>query len=366
MIIGIYIDIFINSIKKVIKMRKKIIISSGCGILLFIFVLSCNNELIARFNPPIEDISCYSEPSNFNSIETFDMKVDGDRLLRGKNIFFHETSCFDDGIVLNARQSCAVESAAKMNPGTNIYLLVLSNMNFSNATKNIIKHLMSYKNIHIRRIFMEKYVKNTPIEEWWASNVLKSSRWPRSHMSDILRYLTLWKFPGIYLDLDVVVKSSLEKLTDFTGAESWDDVAAGVIGFGPSHLGRQIADACLRDLKKNFRGDIWGNNGPGVITRTLQKICATKYARDMTSKRCHGFTVYPPSAFYPIHYKMWKQYFESKNKTQVLKVIENAYAIHVWNKLSHSEIINVGSDVPYATIASQYCPQVYNNCGKVF
>lgn len=74
MIIGIYIDIFINSIKKVIKMRKKIIISSGCGILLFIFVLSCNNELIARFNPPIEDISCYSEPSNFNSIETFDMK----------------------------------------------------------------------------------------------------------------------------------------------------------------------------------------------------------------------------------------------------------------------------------------------------
>lgn len=71
--------------------------------------------------------------------------------------------------------------------------------------------------------------------------------------------------------------SPLEKLKDFTGAESWDDVAAGVIGFGASHLGRQVADACLRDLKKNFRGDIWGNNGPGVITRTLQKICATKY-----------------------------------------------------------------------------------------
>ncbi|XP_074094401.1 lactosylceramide 4-alpha-galactosyltransferase isoform X2 [Cotesia typhae] len=339
---GRYGDILINSG----KMRKKILISSGCGVLLFIFVLSCNNELIASLvSSSIEDISCYNEPSTFYSLKSFDTK-DTKRLAAGKNIFFHETSCFDQGIVLNGRQACAVESAAKMNPGMNIYLLVLSNMDFSNSSKDLIKHLKSYKNIHIKRIFMEEYVKDTPIEEWWASNVLKSSRWPRSHMSDIL--------------------SPLEKLKDFTGAESWDDVAAGVIGFGASHLGRQVADACLRDLKKNFRGDIWGNNGPGVITRTLQKICATKYARDMTSKRCHGFTVYPPSAFYPIHYKMWKEYFDSKNKTETLKVIDKAYAIHVWNKLSHSEEIKVGSDVPYAVIANQYCPKVYNNCGKIF
>lgn len=72
----------------------------------------------------------------------------------------------------------------------------------------------------------------------------------------------------------------MEKLTNFAGAEDWEDVAAGVIGFRTgSGLGRRIADACLRDLKKNFRGDIWGNNGPGVITRTLQKICATKYVK---------------------------------------------------------------------------------------
>jgi len=82
---------------------------------------------------------------------------------------------------------------------------------------------------------------------------------------------------GIYLDLDVVVTSSLEDLTNFAGAEDWDDVAAGVMGFDMSKLGRRVADACVRDLKKNFRGDVWGNNGPGVITRTLQKLCATMY-----------------------------------------------------------------------------------------
>lgn len=122
------------------------------------------------------------------------------------NIFFHETSCFgDEGVILTARQACAVESAAKMNPTKKVYLFLLSHSNYSISTERIIKRLVSYENIFIKRIYMEEYVKNTPLEDWWQSGVLKSSRWPRSHMSDILRYLTLWKFGGIYLDLDVVI-----------------------------------------------------------------------------------------------------------------------------------------------------------------
>lgn len=70
---------------------------------------------------------------------------------------------------------------------------------------------------------------------------------------------------------------SLERLTNFAGAEDWNHVAAGALGFDVTELGRRVADACIRDMKTNFRGDIWGNNGPGVITRTLQNICSTKY-----------------------------------------------------------------------------------------
>lgn len=69
----------------------------------------------------------------------------------------------------------------------------------------------------------------------------------------------------------------MENLTNFAGAEDSDDVAAGVLGFSSNKLGRRMADACLRDLKKNFRGNNWGYNGPGVITRILKKICSTKY-----------------------------------------------------------------------------------------
>lgn len=71
----------------------------------------------------------------------------------------------------------------------------------------------------------------------------------------------------------------MEKLKNFAGAEDWEDVAAGVIGFGMDTLGRRVADASVRDLKRNFKGNVWGNNGPGVITRILQKLCDTKYVR---------------------------------------------------------------------------------------
>ncbi|XP_011301363.1 lactosylceramide 4-alpha-galactosyltransferase isoform X2 [Fopius arisanus] len=353
------------------KMRKKVLLGCCLGTLLCIVVLSSNHELMQRVIPffvnPPEDISCYVETSAPGSLEVILTTEDKNSPRASNNIFFHETSCFgDEGITLTPRQACAVESAARMNPTMQVYLLVLSHSNFSVVTKEIVEALSAYKNVKIRRIFMEEYVKNTPLEEWWASGILRTSKWPRSHMSDILRYLTLWKFGGIYLDLDVVVTTSLEKLTNFAGAEDWEDVAAGVLGFGMSGLGRRIADACLRDLKKNFRGDVWGNNGPGVITRTLQKLCATKYARDMTTKRCRGFTVYPPSSFYPIHYKKWKLYFDENEKNTTMTIINRALAIHVWNKLSGSEVISPPSNVPYATVASEFCPKIYSRSGKFF
>lgn len=67
----------------------------------------------------------------------------------------------------------------------------------------------------------------------------------------------------------------MENLTDFVGAESTTSLAAGVIGFSTTKLGRYAANISLYDLKYNFRGDQWGNNGPDLITRTLEKICAT-------------------------------------------------------------------------------------------
>ncbi|KZC04750.1 PREDICTED: lactosylceramide 4-alpha-galactosyltransferase-like [Dufourea novaeangliae] len=353
-------------------MKKQLILCFLCAVILFLIMISIDNDFIQRISPSTNsddssDVSCYEVPNTSDGLPDFDPESKSDKPIRDRNIFFHETSCFDDGgLILKARQACAVESAAKMNPNMNVYLFFVSPSGISNQSREMFNQLQTYPNIRIRRIYPEEYVRKTPLELWYKSGVLRRSLWPRSHMSDILRYLTLWKYGGIYLDLDVVVVTSLERLANFAGAEDWDAVAAGVIGFDTSTLGRRVADACIRDLKTNYRGDIWGNNGPGVITRTVQKICSTKNVRDMTTTRCHGFKVFPPSAFYPVHYKKWEMYFETKDKNTTMKMLEKAMTIHVWNKLSRSRQIRVNSDVPYAVVAREHCPKVFNNCGETF
>ncbi|XP_078041740.1 lactosylceramide 4-alpha-galactosyltransferase-like [Augochlora pura] len=353
------------------RMKKRLVLCFLCAVMLFLIMISTDNDFIQHvpfvsFHDP-GLINCYELPTTSNSLPEFDPESESDKPTNDKNIFFHETSCFEDeGLMLNPRQACAVESAAKMNPNMNIYLFFLSQSVISNQSVEMFNQLQTYPNIKIRRLFLEKYVKRTALDQWYKIDVLKKSLWPRSHTSDILRYLTLWKYGGIYLDLDVVVTTSLEHLSNFAGAEDWNDIAAGVIGFDLSPLGRQVANACIDDLKSNFRGDLWGNNGPGVVTRTLQKICSAKHIRDMSTVRCQGFKVFPPSTFYPVHYKRWRQYFESKNKNATMKMLKKSMTIHVWNKLSQSQQVRVNSDVPYAIIARKHCPRVFKNCGETF
>lgn len=352
-------------------MRKRLLLYGLCVIVFFILMMFTDNNFIQHVSLLVDisnanDITCYEKPQAPDSLPNFDPEL-ADEPATDRNIFFHETSCSDEnGLVLNARQACAVESAAKMNPNMNVYLLFLSAAKISNQSKRLFNQLKSYPNVRIRHIYPLEYVKNTPLESWYKSGELKRSYWPTSHMSDILRYLTLWKYGGIYLDLDVVITTSLEELKNFAGAEDWEHVGAGAVGFDGSELGRRMADTCIRDVRTNFRGDVWGNNGPGVITRELQKLCSTKYIREMTTVRCRGFKVFSPSVFYPIHYKKWKMYFESQDRNTTMEIVKKARAIHVWNKLSRYEEVRVDSEVPYAIIARKYCPRIFNNCGKVF
>ncbi|KAF2906058.1 hypothetical protein ILUMI_00121, partial [Ignelater luminosus] len=192
---------------------------------------------------------------------------------KGKSIFFHETSCdsyMNGKITISARQACAVESAARMNPHLDVYLLFASPGQIKNentTSDRFLKALLTYKSIKIHRINYSRYIKNTPLEDLYESGKLEFSKYSLSHASDILRYLTLWKYGGICLDLDVIVMKSLENLSaNYAGSESEEHVAAGVLKFVPTGNGHRFAEICVEDLKYHFSSSDWGYNGPGVIT----------------------------------------------------------------------------------------------------
>ncbi|XP_067005166.2 lactosylceramide 4-alpha-galactosyltransferase isoform X1 [Anabrus simplex] len=288
-----------------------------------------------------------------------------------ENIFFLQTKCGEDkgaARLLNPRQACAMESAALMNPSASVYLLHVCELKRESILKGpeYVRELFTYPKVHLSQLQFMRRLKDTPLEKWSQEELLLQSMYPTEHTSDVLRYVMLWKYGGTYLDHDVVLMRSLSGMSNFAGAESLEDVAAGVLNFAHDGVGHEMVTACLEDLRTQFRGDSWGHNGPGVITRVLRQVCGVRKVRHMTPERCRGFTVHPPSAFYPIPWQKWRLYFDEKDADRTMSKLNESLAIHVWNKFSVAENITVGSRQPYAQIAKKFCPKVYSHCGKIF
>lgn len=145
-------------------------------------------------------ISCYFQDKLSNSLPELNPNE-----VTMNSIFFLETSCnHNHGINLNLRQSCAIESAAKLNPNLKIFVLFVA-PTFINYESRVLNSLSQYSNVNLRFINFIKYADNTPLQNFVTSNTIFTSNWPVSHTSDLLRFLTLWKFGGTYLDLDVVL-----------------------------------------------------------------------------------------------------------------------------------------------------------------
>ena len=76
---------------------------------------------------------------------------------------------------------------------------------------------------------------------------------------------------------------------------------------------------------------------------------------------CDGFRIFPANFFYPIHWRMWKDYFVKTKflSDKIMKKISHSYAIHVWNKFSASTPVEINSLQPYAIVAKKNCPKVF-------
>lgn len=111
----------------------------------------------------------------------------------GRSIFFHETSCssFINGkITITSRQACAVESAARMNPDYDVYLLYASPGKYifeNSESDRFLRELMGYQNVKILHVDMKRYFTDSPVENLWKDGRMMESQYAQSHTSDVLR-----------------------------------------------------------------------------------------------------------------------------------------------------------------------------------
>lgn len=89
-----------------------------------------------------------------------------------------------------------------MNPDHNIFVTFASQVGFRNTSKlPIIDALLSYPNVNLNFVNITKYAEKTPLEDWIKTDKLFRSKYVISHTSDVLRFLSMYKYGGTYLDL---------------------------------------------------------------------------------------------------------------------------------------------------------------------
>lgn len=222
--------------------RRKIIACIGLGALFTLTILNSDlsPDLYFIHWGPLENTTCH-----YMETDSTLPRADGkDFKTPPRSIFFHETSCSGE---LNSRQACAVESAARTHPDWQINVLFAAPVTDNTLKSGVVALLKNMTNVKFSRVHTEKYAKGTPLESMVSGGALKRTRWRISHTSDVLRYLSLYKFGGVYLDLDVVVAKPFDSLVrNWAARETDTSVAAGALAFSRDNVGREVADAAIR------------------------------------------------------------------------------------------------------------------------
>lgn len=97
---------------------------------------------------------------------------------------------------------------------------------------------------------LETLVEGTPVEYFYQSDKLFTSKFLVEHMSDFVRLLVLSKYGGIYLDTDCIVQKNLDQLpANFLAKEAHhgytiNSVNGAVLGFQDS-IGHEILQLCF-------------------------------------------------------------------------------------------------------------------------
>lgn len=339
------------------RYKYKILAAFGTLTLIFIWIFNAAtwDQLLKS------DTNHFSNHFHLEDIDTAEVRP----YKSDQQIFLLETSCslnMDCTGHLTARHSCAIESVAHFHPNHTIFVLFFTFGDVHLAgDAEMLENVRQYPNVHLRKVNLDKYSENTPFEQFFVQKRYARSNYLTSHLSDILRYLTLWKYGGLYLDNDIVCLRNFDALgTNFAVADAPNSVMSAAIHLGNNHVGQLIAEKLASDIIRTFDGTKWSVNGPGVITRVLSQFCQKELTALMTRDACQGFQVLPRETFLPVLHYAHHYYFMEEHTKDVMRLINGSYIAHIYEHANKNMIVKKDADVAYALIAKQYCPDMFN------
>ncbi|GLU23039.1 hypothetical protein SLE2022_390730 [Rubroshorea leprosula] len=247
------------------------------------------------------------------------------------------------------RELLSIESLFKSHP--NACLLIVSNSLDSRTGRLLLSPFLDkgFKLIALKPDF-DSIFKNTPAKPWFSGlkkgNVDAGEVSLGQNLSNLLRLALLYKFGGVYIDADVMVLKSFNKLRNVIGAQaidletkSWSRLNNAVLIFDKQH---PLLYKFIQEFALTFNGNKWGHNGPYLVSRVVSRV---------SGRAGYNFTVLPPPVFYPVDWSRIQSLFQgprnevhSKWLRQKLQHIRRqSFVVHLWNRQSRKLIVKEGS-----------------------
>ncbi|KAM9316434.1 alpha-1,4-N-acetylglucosaminyltransferase-like [Gastrophryne carolinensis] len=274
---------------------------------------------------------------------------------KGNGILFVETT---DRMEPPSLVLCAVESAARVYPDRPVafFMKGLGEIITEEEEKRARKHfptLLAYDNIYLFPLRAAELFKYTPFWPWYKNiNPNKEKYW--SHVfSDACRFAMMWKYGGIYMDTDVI---SLRPIPEdhFVAAENSKSISSSVFGLPPFH---SWTWEFMENFVTEYKGSVWGYQGPGVFTRVVKKLCGEMAFKSNVDQKCANISYLHPHRFSPILYTSWELYFEVWNKPPNFS---DSYALHLWNFINRKGLSMIpGSNTLVEQLYKKHCPVTY-------
>lgn len=214
--------------------------------IIIVVALTANIFLILEKQPTLIFYRAYTDDVDCHLIQNDNLPIANNFSFSSpKQIFFHETSC---KMGLDSREACAIESAARINPNWNVNVFFMGPTSDLFLESTIYKILKTKTNIHFYRVDIIELVKDTPLENQLTSEIIHINKnWCLESLASMIKYLALYKYGGVYLDLDVITVKSLDSLpANWVAKQDSHLYGNSALALSKHGFGRIVAENVIR------------------------------------------------------------------------------------------------------------------------
>lgn len=329
---------------------------STTALIIFVVCLINNNRFSVKFASKQKQ---HDDSSKFENIVDAIVQPS-----HARNIFFVESS---DSATLNARQCCAIESAAAANPDLEVFVIFTSKERLGrlNETEEV-KALWLYPNVHFNFIDIEEFSKSTPLENFVKRGRLKASSHKNTHTLDTTRLLLLWRYGGTYLDLYTISRQNFDSVPSNFACPVTDTYLNPAILNLDLGDGRKIAEILMEYTSQYFDGND-ESNSQLILTDVVSQLCNATSTSQMTFiDNCRGFHVLHRPMCFAVNSYNWEWLVKEEFAEDTLMRVVGSLVVHFWNQKTKNIELRKDSKAAYVQLAREHCPRVMQSGGEYF